>query len=358
MPVIFWAGMASIFKKKQFWGGLIAAGIMVFLFYDLDLPRTIEVAKKLRLIYLIPALLCGTGLIVFKTLRWITIVSKVRKVLFLPTLFLYSTAQIIAVILPALTGQAGRVLLFSKKGNFSKTYAFSTIFLEVVLDGAGLMSLMLIASSVFVFPEDYRFVSYIIAGATTLVLILFYCSLHFQKNLEDFSHRKIRPRSRKAYLVVRKFLRSFNDGISVIKSTDKLFSISLSTIASWICQVGAVYFLFHMFNFDLPFWAAVVVIIVNYLALMVPITPGNIGSFQLAVVASLKMFSVPKTEGVLFSVLLYIVDMLPMVIFAIFFIFREQFSISEISDNEELIEEVEKLVVETDINLKDEVDSQ
>ena len=41
---------------------------------------------------------------------------------------------VIAVLLPALTGQAGRVLLFSKKGNFSKTYCFSTIFLEVVLD--------------------------------------------------------------------------------------------------------------------------------------------------------------------------------------------------------------------------------
>jgi hypothetical protein len=47
-----------------------------------------------------------------------------------------------------------------------------------------------------------------------------------------------------------------------------------------------VFFLFKMFNFDLPVLAAVVVIIVNYLALLVPITPGNLGSFQLGVPVS------------------------------------------------------------------------
>lgn len=348
--------MASILKKKQFWGALIAIGILIFLFYDLNLPRTVDVAKKLRLGYLIPALLSGFGIIVFKTLRWKTIVSEVRKVLFWPTLALYATSQIIAVVLPALTGQAGRVLLFSRKGKFSKTYAFSTIFLEVVLDGAGLIILMLMASTVFVFPEDYRFISYIIGVATLFVLILFYCSLHFQKKVERFIRKRIRPRSRKFYLVLRKFLRSFNDGISVIRSTDKLFVVSWNTFVAWACNIGAIYFLFFAFNFDLPIWAAVVVIIVNYLALMVPITPGNIGSFQLAVVASLKMFSIAKTEAVLFSVALYLVDMVPMIVLASFFLLKEQFSISDISEDEELIEEVEKMVVETELGVNDEVD--
>ncbi len=334
----------------------MAVGIMAFLFYDLDIPRTVEVAEQLRLIYLIPILACATGLIVFKTWRWMTIVSKVKKVLFWPTLALYSTAQVIAVLLPALTGQAGRVLLFSRKGDFSKTYAFSTIFLEIVLDGAGLIILMMLSSSVFVFPEEYRFVSYIIGGATIFVLILFYCSLHFQSRMEGFGYRRIRPRSPKVYLIIKKFLRSFNDGISVIKSTDKLFVISLNTFLAWGCHVGAVFFLFYLFNFDLPIWAAVVVIIVNYLALMIPITPGNLGSFQLAVVASLNVFSIPKTEAVLFSILLYIVDMLPMVILAAFFVFKENFSISEISEDEELIAEVENIVADGGIEITDGVE--
>ncbi len=104
-----------------------------------------------------------------------------------------------------------------------------------------------------------------------------------------------------------------------------------------------------MFNLDLPIWAAVVVIIINYLALMVPVTPGNIGSFQLAVVAGLNIFGVPKTEAVLFSVILYLVDMLPMMALSAFFLFKEHFSISEISEDKELMAEVEKMVVQSDV---------
>ncbi len=345
--------MPAIFKKKQFWGGLIAIGILVFLFYDLDLPQILRLARELRLVYLAPVLACTTLLIVSKTYRWKVIVSKVRSVLFWPTLSLYATSQLIGVLLPALTGQAGRVLLFSRKGNFSKTYCFSTIFLEVVLDGAGLIGLMLISSSVFVFPKEYRFVSYIIAGATLSVFALFYASLHFQEKLERLGHKKLRRRSLKAYLVLKKFLKSFNEGIAVMKSTDKLFFVSVLTFCSWASQVGSVYFLFKMFNFDLPIWSAVVVIIINYLALMVPITPGNIGSFQLAVVGGLNIFSVPKTEAVLFSVMLYLVDMIPMIALSSFFLFKEHFSISDISEDEELVE-VEKMVVEAEMPIEGE----
>ena len=345
--------MPAIFKKKQFWGGLIAIGILVFLFYDIDLPRILELARTLRLVYLVPVLASTACLIAFKTFRWKVIVSKVRTVKFWPTLSLYATSQLIAVLLPALTGQAGRVLLFSKKGNFSKTYCFSTIFLEVVLDGAGLITLMLLSSSVFVFPGEYRFVSYIIAGATLFVFALFYASLHFQGRLERLGHDKLRRRSLKLYLVLKKFLKSFNEGIAVMKSTDKLFFVSALTFCSWASQVGSVFFLFHMFNFHLPLWSAVVVIIINYLALMVPITPGNVGSFQLAVVAGLNIFSVPKTEAVLFSVMLYIMDMIPMIAMSSFFLFKEHFSISDISEDKEL-EEVEKMVVEAEVPIEGE----
>jgi hypothetical protein len=57
--------MASIFKKKQFWGALIAIGILIFLFYDLNVPRTLEVAKGLKLLFFLPVLASTTLLVVF-----------------------------------------------------------------------------------------------------------------------------------------------------------------------------------------------------------------------------------------------------------------------------------------------------
>lgn len=344
--------MKSLLKKKQFWGGLIAIGILTFLFYDLNVARTYSLAKNLKLVYLAPVFLCSTLIMVFKALRWRTIVSRVRKTKFWPALTLYSTAQAIGVLLPALTGQAGRVIFFSRKVEFSKTYAFSTIFLEIVFDGAGLIVLMLISSSAFAFPPEYRKYSYMIGIATILLFVFFYLSLHFQNRMERIGRKTILPLSRRAYFVLRKFFRSFNEGLSVIKSTDKLFVVSLHTFLSWLAHVGAVFFLLLMFDFKLGIsreWAAVVIIIINYLALMLPITPGNVGTFQLAVVAGLNLFGVEKTGAVLFSVILYLVDMVPIFTLSAFFLFKEKFSLWEISEDEELIAEVEQMVVESDM---------
>jgi uncharacterized protein (TIRG00374 family) len=344
--------MASFFKKKQVWGIVLAVAILIFLFYDLNLPRMGEIAKDIDYIYLLPVLLCSFLLVLAKALRWKTMAERVRKIALWPTISLYSTGQVLNVVLPALTGQAGRILLLSKNGNLSKTFVFSTIFLEVLFDAAGLIVLMLISSSVFIFPEQYRFVSYIIASVTLSIFLVFYLILHFQEPLGRFGERLIRPRSRRIYLVLRKFFRSFNRGISVMKSTEKLAAIAFYTAIWWGSHIGVVYFLFLAFRMQMPFLAAIIVVIINCLALMIPLTPGNLGSFQLAVVAGLNIFSVSKTEAVFFSFLLYIVDMIPIVILSGFYIFKSQFSLQQIGTDEELAE-IEKMVAESDFPVKE-----
>jgi uncharacterized protein (TIRG00374 family) len=344
--------MSSFFKKKQVWGIALAGAILVFLFYDLDLPRMGEIASGLDFIYLVPALLCSLLLILGKALRWKTMAERVQRLALWPTISLYSTGQVLNVVLPALTGQAGRILLLSKNGNFSKTFVFSTVFLEVLFDASGLILLMLVSSTFFIFPQEYRLVSYVIGAITVGIFLLFYLMLHFQGPLGRLGERLIRPKSRRLYLILRKFFRSFNRGISVMKSTEKLVVISFFTAIWWGAHVGVVYFLFHTCHLQMPFLAAVVVIIINSLALMVPITPGNIGSFQLAVVAGLNIFSVSKTDAVFFSFLLYIVDMLPMLVLSGFYIFKRQFSLQQIGTDEELAE-IEQMVAESEFPIKE-----
>ena len=60
------------------------------------------------------------------------------------------------------------------------------------------------------------------------------------------------------------------------------------------------------FGFDFPLWVAIVVMIVNTLAIMIPVTPGNIGTFQFACIVGLAFFDVPKDTALGFSLLLVI----------------------------------------------------
>jgi len=72
------------------------------------------------------------------------------------------------------------------------------------------------------------------------------------------------------------------------------------------------------------------VMIINTIALMVPITPGNAGTFEVAVSTSLAAFSVDKSEAVLFALALHILDVLPLWVMGMAFLKSKKVSIREI----------------------------
>ncbi|MGB5137896.1 MAG: hypothetical protein WBP29_05140, partial [Candidatus Zixiibacteriota bacterium] len=68
--------------------------------------------------------------------------------------------------------------------------------------------------------------------------------------------------------------------------------------------------------------AGVVVVIVNSFLLMIPISPGNIGSFQFIVIGVLhEFFNVPKPEAAAFSLVLHFMDIVPVFVIGIYFLF-------------------------------------
>jgi uncharacterized membrane protein YbhN (UPF0104 family) len=101
--------------------------------------------------------------------------------------------------------------------------------------------------------------------------------------------------------------------------------------------------------------AAMVIMIVNMLLLMIPITPGNAGTFELAVVASLAAFGVHKSDAVLYALALHIADFIPVFVMGLLFLRREKTTIQEIQEEgeqEDALEEstAKKMAADRDIS--------
>ena len=69
--------------------------------------------------------------------------------------------------------------------------------------------------------------------------------------------------------------------------------------------------------------------IINTLAVMVPITPGNVGTFEVAVSTSLVAFSIGRSDAVLFALALHLLDLLPVYLLGFFFIRYEKVSLKD-----------------------------
>jgi len=346
--------MPAILKKKGLWGSLIAIGILIYLVKDIrgeDFQRLFE---RVNAYYLIPAILLQACMVILKASRWRTIIEKTKKIPFLRIIPLFAAGQILNIVMPMLTGQVGRLLLFSRKLGLRKTFVFSTFVLEVLFDAISLLLMIMLLSLAFVFPPEYRSISYVIAVFTVSAFTLLYLVLTFKNRLGKLGRKFLRHRWPGVYITLKKFSLSFTKGISLLRSTQYFFRTLLLSFMAWGSQILVVYCLFKAFGFQLPLVAAIVIMVINILALLIPITPGNAGTFELAVMAPLLAFKIPKSDAVLFALALHIADLLPIMLIGLLYFYTERMSIKEIvKEGEEAEREEIKGIKEEDENKHD-----
>lgn len=326
----FWYNMKVFWKKKQFWGGLIAVSLLAYCVKDIKLSEIRILLSRVDLNFLLLAIVSSYVYLILKGIRWRILLSPQKKESFRRAVSLYSAGQILNIVMPVLTGQVGRLILFARKEGLRKTVIFSTIVLEILFDAATLIIFVFFTSLAFAFPEEYRSLSYIISGITVVIIIGLYMTLHNQHRLEEVGRRHLRARWPGIYIAVKKFIRSFTKGIELLRSSQHICGSLLISLVIWACHMLVIFFLIRSFGFELPLAAAAVVMIVNTVVLMVPITPGNAGTFEVAVSASLAAFSTGRSDAVLFSLALHLIDLLPIFTLGMTFIHYDRTTLKEI----------------------------
>lgn len=339
--------MPAFLKKKEFWGTVIAVILLAYCLKDVRAAKVSELIDRVNFYYLIPALAMEFILVICRAIRWRIIVEKTKKIRMLRVIPLYSAGQVINIVMPILTGQIGRLLLFSKKEELSKTYVFSTILIEVLFDAISLLIFIFVASMAFVFPSRYRSISYIIAIVTVSLFVLLYLILQFKDQISAFNKKNLRDRWPGAYITLRRFSRSFTRGIALLRSTQYFIRTLVLSLISWVAHIMVIYFLFMSFGFELPVVTAVVVMVINTIALMIPITPGNAGTFEFAVKTPLLAFGQNGSDAALYALALHLLDLIPIFVMGLFFLRIERVTIREIKEEGEKEEIPEEFVEET-----------
>ena len=327
--------MVKVLKNKRFWGTIIAVALLAYCVKDIRLVDLESLGQRIDMRYLIPAFICTFLFVITKALRWRLLVSQHKSIGRVRAVTLYSAGQILNIVMPALTGQVGRMFLFARREGMRKTFVFSTIVLEIMFDAMSLVGFLLLTSVAFVFPEKYRYLSIVLAVVTTSGMILLYLILRYQAQLEEHGRRRLRHRWPGFYIGIKKFIRSFTKGMEALRSSQQFFGSLLYSMVSWLAHMLVVWFLLKSFGYNLPLAAAASVMIINTLALMIPITPGNAGTFEVAVSTSLAAFSVGRTDAVLFAVALHLIDLLPILVMGAAFLQAEKVTLKELKSGHE-----------------------
>jgi len=286
--------------------------------------------------YLVPSVLFFTSSFLFRALRWKYLLLPVKEIkyssLFSATMIGYMGNN----VLPVRLGEFLRAYVIGRSADISKSAGFATIVVERLVDVIGLLVFLLIALVGATLPNQYHSVVVLIGIAAVILLIFFLGLTFFEKKVNRILDKIFRFLPD---LVAEKLVgitQSFVTGLRSLKEAQYYWRILLNTVLIWTVYAISAYFLILAFNFNSLYSMGIVAGIVLYLigtiGVMVPSSPGYIGTFHYAIIQALALYGVPAEPALGFAIVMHLTNYIPVTGLGLFFFLREGFRFKEISE--------------------------
>lgn len=262
-------------------------------------------------------------------------------------------------ILPLRVGEAARGVLFAKREDIKISSSFALVFLERFFDLVAIVIFLLLGLTLIP-PESFSDPT--IAGSVGkarnlfAVMICFFIVFIFMlvfatklvlkitevvlKGMLFFLHHDARDKYVGKIVGV---VESFTGGLKVVRDPKLLISSVILSLVTWCFILLSIDFIARGFSFyaenGLTLTNLIVVMILITIGVMIPASPGYIGTFELFAIKGLLLFSVMESAAASFAVLLHFSQIIPVTAAGFLFLIRENLSLSGLASGSGLDED-------------------
>lgn len=340
--------------KKRFLIGLIISIIFLyFAFRGVNYHALWNALKGVNFFYLLLFMLAVIVLMWVRAYRWKFMVDPIKKV---GVYSLFSSAMIGFMannVLPVRLGEVVRAYSLGTKEKISRSASFATIVMERVFDGFALLLILWLTLLFYPFSRSSEKVGELVRKGANLTLIanlmLFLILILLELKPEStlkFFQKILKLIPGKFSVKGEAILQKFSSGVKVFRDPKRLIWILLWSLILWVGSGLSNYLIFLAFDKHPPLQASLILMVIVTLGVMIPSSPGYIGTVQFFTVLALSLFGKEygKDFSLPFSIVLHACQYLPVTVLGIVYLRREHFSLKVAErDSEAIIEnELEK----------------
>jgi uncharacterized protein (TIRG00374 family) len=129
---------------------------------------------------------------------------------------------------------------------------------------------------------------------------------------------------------VQKLAGSFLAGLVVLRRRRDIVLIFSYSVMIWLVEAFTYYIVAIAFAIGIPFYVAVLAVVIVNLGSLIPAGPGSIGTFEFFCMYVLTLFAVESGLAFSFAIVVHAVVFLPITIVGIICLWREDLGWSEI----------------------------
>lgn len=317
---------------------LLGLGISVLFMYlalkNIAFTELWNAFKEANYWYLIPATVILVLSHWLRAIRWRYFILPLARIK-TPSLFSATMIGYMGnVILPAHLGEFFRAYVVSKKQEISMSSTIATIVIERIVDVWSLLLIMAFTFIVYPFPSwvtKSGYLTFVLVFGFFIFLIV--VKKHIQPTLKII-RSLLKPFPRTIGTKVEQLLLSFLEGLVLLKHWTHYVIITFYSIVIWALYAGVFYFTFYAFgfisNYHLTWITSLVLLVITTLSVMVPSSPGYVGTYHWLCQLSLGFFGIPKAIALTYAFLVHGVFFLPVLFIGLILVWVEGLTIANI----------------------------
>ena len=319
----------------------IGIGISIFflflLFRKIDFTKLLAALREMDYRYLLPAVLFTFMNYYFRAVRWRYLLLPVKRVvmrnLFSATVIGYMANN----LLPARLGEFVRAYMLGEKEKLDTSVVFATLVLDRLFDGFTVLLILVVTFFTVKLPSGMEKIQHglVVGGYVTLALygavIAFIIILKKQTaRTINLTARLLKPFPAKVSEKVIPVLGSFIEGLRLSARPSDLVALLCSSLVIWAFCVYALDMVLRSFGMHLPVTASMFIMVFLVFAVMVPASPGYVGTYHAACVYGLMAFNVQMEKALSIALIVHGVNFFPVIVLGFYYLWRDKVSLAEV----------------------------
>ena len=115
----------------------------------------------------------------------------------------------------------------------------------------------------------------------------------------------------------------FLDGLASLRSPFNVLMVFFTSVIIWLLETGKYWFVMHAFDFNVSFFALMLMNGIVNLATTIPSAPGYIGTFDAPGIAVLTAYGVDQATAAGYTLVLHVALWLPITLLGAYYLTRE-----------------------------------
>ena len=235
-------------------------------------------------------------------------------------------------ILPARAGELVRAFVLTRETNVPFSASFASLVVDRVFDAVVVLLLLVAAMFHPSFPAGVSRTAYAGSGALLIagLAVALYAIVFFPDRLirlYELFARRVAPRFEERGKAL---LRSFADGLSVLRHPTRFLIVFGWALALWLVQGLAFWVGFKSFGIEVSFAAALFVQGLIVIGVAAPSTPGFFGLFEAAAVLGLRLYGVDGNLAGSWALSFHVLSLIPITLIGLYYLFRSGMKLGEL----------------------------